>query len=111
MIRLMVIGNVLILLGMGSVLAPVEVSAKSAGVHQSAHHPIKVAPTRHHRNVNRFIWFGSRYYGPYDYGQADDVAPPPREKPVTENRRGCEPQTYSVPSSEGGESQVTILRC
>jgi hypothetical protein len=70
---------------------------------------------RHHR-TNRF-YAPYYYYGyPNGYDYSTDNPPPavtkaPAEKPVAETRRGCEPQTYSVPGADGGESQVTILRC
>ena len=58
--------------------------------------------------------FGLPYYGygyGYGYGAGYVAPPPPAEKAVAETRRGCEPQSYKVPSSDGAEKEVTILRC
>jgi hypothetical protein len=112
MIRTIVAANFAVLLAFGSSFAPVAVSANPVGGH-SASSKGHVAPFRH--RAHRYFPYAPYYYG-YDYG-ADYGAPPlppakpVAEKPVTENRRGCESQTYMVPSSEGGESQVMILRC
>lgn len=104
-------------LAFGSVLGPVEAFARSGSGHQIGAHSFNHAVPGHHRHANRFIrpfrrgvLFGPRYY--YDHEPSDDVAPPsPGEKPVAETRRSCEPQNYTVPTSGGGESQVTIIRC
>ena len=113
MIRLMI--GVIILLALGIALVPVGVSAKSTGVHQFTHHPIHAGPKRHHRRQNRVILFAPPYYAYDDYGYAETAPPPPpsppHEKSVSENRHGCESQTYTVPTSTGGESQVTVIRC
>jgi hypothetical protein len=97
------------MVGVGCVLAPVGVSARSSGAHASAHHS-SPAPVLHHRKHRRFFVWGSSYY-PYGSSGDENYAPPPVEKPVAQVRRGCEPQSYSVPSADGGESKVTIVRC
>jgi hypothetical protein len=95
------------MVGVGCVLAPVGVSARSNGAHASAHPSSPTSVSRHHHR--RFFVGGSRYY-PYG-STTDESYPPPAEKPVAQVRRGCEPQSYSVPSADGGESNVTIVRC
>lgn len=117
MIRAMIAGSFVVVLALGSTLAPVAVFANPAGGHSAS--PTSHVRSFRHDRAHRFAPYVPYYYG-YGYGYdtgADYAAPPPppakpvAEKPVTESRRGCEPQTYSVPSSEGGESKITILRC
>ena len=114
MIKPAIIAGFLALLGVGCVLAPVAVSARSVGSHAAAHPPSSAAQAMHHRFNKRTGFWGYYPYGSYgSYGDGSYAAPPPpsTEKPVAENRRDCEPQIYSVPSSDGGESKVTIVRC
>ena len=103
------------LVGVGCVLAPVDVAARSNGSRASAHAPTQSSPNWHHRRTNRFLPYGYSYYPPYPYydsGESDSTAPPqPKEKPVAETRRECEPKTYSVPTETGGESKITVVRC
>lgn len=117
MIRTIVAG-VAAAAALGSMLVSVDVAANPRGGQSmnSASHG-----NRHHR-VHRFYSYVPYYYG-YGYGYGSgyvvDDAPPPApsaakpvaEKPAAESKRGCEPQTYSVPAAGGGESQVTVLRC
>ena len=127
MIRSLIVAGFLILLGIGFLLAPAGGSASAAGAHQFRHHHAspnqansnqskqnQAAPRRHHRHFNRHLWYPG-YYGTYDYGIADAAPPPPptapREKAAAEPRRECEPKTYTVPAADGGESQVTVIRC
>ena len=115
MIRPLIVAGFLILFGIGFQSAPTGGSASAAGAHQFGHHQAKqnqAASRRHPRHFNRHLWYPG-YYGTYDYGAAD-AAPPlpaPREKAVAEPRRECEPKTYTVPAADGGESQVTVIRC
>ena len=115
MIKPVIITGFFALVGVGCVLVPIGVAARSAGSHAAAHAPFQSAPNWSHRKTHRFIPYGYTYYPPYphyDSGTADyAVPPPPKEKPVTEIRHECEPKTYSVPSETGGESKVTIVRC
>ena len=115
MIKPVIVAGFFTLLGVGCMLAPVGVAAKSGGPHAVAHAPFPSAQNWHHRRTNRFIPYGYSYYPPYPYydsGESDYAAPPPpKEKPVAETRRECEPKTYSVPSETGAESKVTIVRC
>ena len=110
MIKPVIISGFLAVLGIGAMFAPIGATAKAAGAHQSMHSPNQAAPSHPRRHNGRYIWFGSGYYGPYDYGPGGDVAPPP-PPPVPEVRRECEPKTYTVPTVEGGESKVTVVRC
>ena len=118
MIRPAIIASFLILLGIGLLLVPAGAPANAAGVHQFGNRPShqhQATPRRHHRHFNRYVPWVPGYYGSYDYGVADTASPPPppapREKPVAETRRECEPKTYTVPAADGGESQVTVIRC
>jgi hypothetical protein len=111
MIKVIVAGFTALILA--TVLAPGgSVADARSGAGNSANHVV----FRNHR-FHRFYRYAPYYYG---YGYDDyDVPPPPApaiakapaEKSTAEIRRGCEPQTYSVPSSSGGESKVTVLRC
>lgn len=115
MIKSAIATGILTIFGIGCMLAPAAVSARSVGSHAAAHAPTQNAASWHHRRANRFIPFGYTYYPSYPYfdsGQTDNAAPLlPKEKPVAETRRECEPKTYSVPSESGGDSKVTIVRC
>lgn len=103
--------GIAVVMAICTMFVPGAGAANSRGGH-SANPTGHAAPYRHHR-AHRFYSYAPYYYGyGYDYGA--DVAPPPAPaaKPAAvEVRRGCESQTYSVPSSSGGESQVTVLRC
>jgi len=99
---------------LGSALASVEVAANPKGGSPAAANGQIV---RHHHRNNRFYPYAPYYYYGYDQGyvvdEAPAAAPPPKptaEKPA-ETKRGCDPQTYTVPKADGGESQVTVLRC
>lgn len=111
MIKPLVMAGALALLAIAGMSAPYGIAVLAAGAHMSAHAPSHAPPVFHHRKSNRLFW--SYGYYPYgSYGDADATPPPPpSEKPVAETRRECEPKSYSVPSSSGGESQVTIIRC
>ena len=115
MIKPMIMTSFVALVGVGCVLAPVGVAARSSGSHASAHAPSQGASNWSHRKTSRFIPYGYSYYPRYPYydsGEADNAAPlQPKEKAVAETRRECEPKTYSVPSETGAESKVTIVRC
>lgn len=115
MIKPAILTGILTVFGIGCILAPITVSARSVSSHAAAHAPTQNAPSWHHRRTNRFIPYGYTYYPSYPYfdsGETDNTAPLlPKEKPVAENRRECEPKTYAVPSESGGESKVTIVRC
>lgn len=113
MVKSIVITGLLFLFGIGSMFSPVGVSANSAGANSSMHSPGHAGP-RHHHRFTRYYYYGSPYYydDEYDYAPAAKVAPAvPKEQPVAETRRECEPKTYSVPSADGGESKVTVVRC
>ena len=100
----------------------IDAAAANSRNGQSANTSRHGAPFHHHRKhrINPYVPY---YYGGYGYGytyvyDVDYGPPPPAQaakpaapKPAVETRRGCEPQTYSVPGSDGGESQVTVLRC
>lgn len=102
------------LLALGAFFSPAAVAANSRGG-QSANSNHAV-PFRHHHRHRIYVPY---YYGGYGYDYGVDYAPPPAapvakptaEKPAAEPRRGCEPQSYSVPTADGGESKVTVLRC
>ncbi|HTS41152.1 MAG TPA: hypothetical protein VMH84_11510 [Xanthobacteraceae bacterium] len=107
----------LLLVGMtiGCLFATDAVFARSAGTdHFVAHHP--TFPPRHHMPgrtllVPYYYGYGSVYEPAY--APPDESPPPPAQvqKSVEEPRRVCEPQTYKVPTANGGESQVTVVRC
>jgi hypothetical protein len=120
--RAIIASSCVVVLALGSVFAPVAVSARSMDGHfaSSGRH---VTPFRHHR-THRFYPYALYYYGygygygyGYDYGA--DYVPPPQplaaipvtKKPAAEVRRGCESQIYKVPAFDGGEKDVTIRRC
>ena len=105
-----------LVLGTCAIFAAVDAFARSSSGHQSGAHSF--AQTRPlHRSVphrifpfRRTLILGSGYYQP-GYGPADDLGPPPSEHAAVEKRRECEPKSYTVPNANGGESQVTIIRC
>ena len=113
MIKPAIITSFFALVGIGCMLAPVGVAARSIGSHVSVHAPSQKGQVWHHRKANRFMPYGYSYSRPYPYSDSDDddALSPSKQKPVAEARRGCEPQSYSVPATSGGESKVTILRC
>jgi hypothetical protein len=72
------------------------------------------------------VWVGAPWYT--DYGapwySGDDestyVAPdeqrpsegsPPPDSNISPARSGCRAQTYKVPSEDGGETSVKVVRC
>jgi hypothetical protein len=108
--------SVAVLFGLGTLLAPAAVPAASMSGH-SAGVNTNAPAFRHHRTHRHFPYLPYYYYG-YGYDYGTDYAPPPPPPPAktsviekpAETRRGCESQTYKVPSDEG-EKEVTILRC
>ena len=98
---------------LGSAFISVEVAANPRGAPSASANGQFV---RHHHRNNRFYPYAPYYYYGYGPGYVDDTPiaiPPPKpvaEKPA-DTKRGCDPQTYTVPSADGGESQVTVLRC
>jgi hypothetical protein len=104
----------LVVFGIGSLSVPAGLSANSASAQSSMHSPSHATP-RHHHRFTRFYYYGTPYYydDSYDYAPAPVAAPPapPKAAPVEETRRECEPKTYSVPSADGSERKVTVVRC
>jgi len=104
-------------------------------------HPGFAGPLRHERGFGlplflsdgSFLYgqnyaplpFGSPYYGPFEdgdqsayadqppYGERDDLtgAIPPFAHPVVIYRPGCRTQTVTVPSEEGKDQSINIVRC
>jgi hypothetical protein len=66
-------------------------------------------------------WPGGSYYDPSDYGapyeplyfdpSGGEGEIPAEVNPVAIHRWGCRSQTVTVPSEDGGESSVNIVRC
>jgi hypothetical protein len=114
MSKIVVVSSLVIGLIFGVIIVPVSAASMSGHSMSSSGHG---AAFRHH-HARRFYPYAPYYYYGYGYGYDDstDYVPPPATKPAplqpaAEARRGCEPQSYTVPSANGGESQVTILRC
>jgi len=114
MSKVIVISSCVAALTFGVMSVPVSAASTSGHSVSSSGHGV---PFRHHHG-RRFYPYAPYYYYGYGSGYDDgtDYAPPPIAKsapaqPAAEARRGCEPQSYTVPSASGGESQVTILRC
>jgi len=92
-----------------------DVAANPRGGHSASPSNTAVRLHRHHS----FYPYAPYYYFSYGPGYVVDETPPPAppppkpvaEKPEAPAKRGCDPQTYKVPSADGGESQVTVLRC
>ena len=86
---------------------------------RSGHSVAPSNPTVRSHHHHRFYPYAPYYYYSYGPGYVVDETPPPAppppkpvaEKPEADAKRGCDPQTYTVPSAAGGESQVTVLRC
>jgi hypothetical protein len=100
---------------------------------------VHTAPFAHfrHRHAPAVVWVGAPWYSGYDeptYVVPDEQGPPesspttapkmipsPTTAPdmmpptTTSNMRpprlGCRAQTYNVPSEDGGERSVKVLRC
>jgi hypothetical protein len=107
-------------------LAPLEVNAggRGGGVRVGGHHVVRGrhALARHHfrsfRNQNFNQWpFGYGYgYGdeslyPYDYSMAYPMPQTVVKPDPPQVRCQHSEQTRTVPSANGGTTEVTILRC
>jgi hypothetical protein len=88
--------------------------------------PVAVRPRVHtrpfahfrHRNAPVVVWVGAPSYSGYDdptYVVSDEQSPsdssPTTASYMMPPRFGCRVQTYSVPSENGGERSVRVVRC
>jgi hypothetical protein len=75
---------------------------------------IHVAPFAHLRH-RRFVAAESPAVSPGDVprysGDYDPSTVGPDEQPVKPPRSSCSTQTYKVPSENGGETSVNVVRC
>jgi hypothetical protein len=103
-------------------LAPLEAKASAQGVGQSSHFEgqhLAHHQFRHHRHHHRASpWYG--YYDVPSYASDLDMTYSTPETATPETAvvaptppAGCQhsEQTVKVPSENGGEREVTILRC